>query len=273
MWSYWPTLGNLVDTWLRVADYSHGFLVLPLALLILWSWRASCPGIANSSPVLALGLLGVSLALRHAGDVFFFTFLDGWSIVPWVASLTALVGGVPLLRWAAPAIVFLLFMVPLPFALEQELSGPLQRIATLISTAALQILGQPALSEGNVIVLGDTRLEVAQACSGLRLFVGIVALTYAYIAIAGRSWCDKLLLAAAAVPVAIGANSARIVVTGLLYQTASSEQSRQWIHEGAGIGMVLFAAAALWLVLAYVRVLVKEEQVMDMNAVVKQFRG
>lgn len=272
LWSYLPTLENLVTTWWRVSDYSHGFLVVPLAIYFLWIRRASYPGLTSTSPWLALALLGLSIAIRHAGDAFFFTFLGGWSIVFWVAALVSLIGGWRLLAWSWPAVLFLLFMVPLPFSLENELSGPLQRIATIMSTAVLQFLGQPAFAEGNVILLGDVRLEVAQACSGLRLFVGIVALTYAYVAIIHRPWWEKAILIAAAAPIAILANVARIVTTGLLFQVLQDEASRKAIHDFAGWGMVLFAAAAFWLLLWYLRRLVKEEQIMDMSAVVRQCR-
>jgi exosortase len=272
LWSYLPTLQGLTATWLAVADYSHGFLVVPLALYFLWIRKEAFPGLTSSSPWIALGLLLLSVAMRHAGDFFFLTFLGGWSILPWVAALVALAGGRPLLAWSWPAILFLAFMVPLPFSVEHELSGPLQRIATVLSTAVLQFLGQPAFAEGNVILLGNVRLEVAQACSGLRLFVGIVALTYAYVAIIRRPWWEKLLLIAAAAPIAIGANVARIVATGLLYQVLHDEHSRQWIHDSAGWAMVLFAAAAFSLLLWYLRRLIKEEQVMDMSAMVKQCR-
>ncbi len=272
IWSYWPTLQSLVETWIRIPDYSHGFLVLPLAICFLWVRRDRFPGLTNSAPWLALGLLAIGLVMRHAGVSFFFTFLDGWSIVPWVAGGVALIGGWPLLRWSWTAVVFLAFMVPLPFAVETELSGPLQQIATVLSTAVLQFLGQPAFAEGNVIHLGEIPLEVAQACSGLRLFVGIVALTYAYVAIINRPWWEKLILIAAAAPIAIAANVARIVSTGLLYQVLHDERAHQWIHEFAGWGMVLFAAAAFWLLLVYLRRLVKEELIMDMTAVVKQSR-
>jgi exosortase len=272
VWSYWPTLINLVTTWTRVPDYSHGFVVVPFAVLILWLRRDRFPGLASTSPWIAAALLVLSLLLRHAGDVFFFAFLGGWSIIPWCAAVAALVGGRPLLAWSWPAIVFLLFMVPLPFSIEYELSGPLQRMATVMSTAVLQFLGQPAFAEGNTILLGDERLEVAQACSGLRLFMGIIALTYVYVALIRRPWWEKAILVVATVPIAIGANVARIVTTGLLYQVMHDAQSREWIHSAAGWVMVLVAAAAFWLLLGYLRRLFKEEYVMDMSAVVKQAR-
>jgi exosortase len=273
IWSYWPTLANLIETWSTVPDYSHGFLVVPFAILFLWVRRATFPGLAETAPWLALGLLAASLAVRQAGVAFFFTFMDGWSLVPWVAALVALLGGRSLLAWAWPSVVFLIFMVPLPFSIEYELSGPLQRIATIASTAVLQFLGQPAFAEGNRILLGDMKpLEVAQACSGLRLFVGIVALTYVYVAMISRPWWEKMILIAAAAPIAIAANVARIVATGLLYQVVPAS-SHEVIHNYAGLAMALFAALLFSLLLWYLRVLVKEERVMDMSAVVKQCRA
>jgi hypothetical protein len=77
-------------------------------------------------------------------------------------------------------------MIPLPFRLETMLSLPLQRVATDVSCWVLQCLSQPALAEGNTILLNDFRFEVAQACSGLRIFVGIAALAFAFIVIVRR---------------------------------------------------------------------------------------
>jgi exosortase len=273
IWSYWPTLANLVRVWSNVSDYAHGFLVLPLALFFLWVRRDRFPGWGESSPLLAVGLLGLSLVLRHAGDAFYFAFLDGWSLVPWAAAVIAFLGGWPLLAWCGPSLVFLLFMVPLPFSLEYELSDPLQRLATLLATCTLQFLGQPGFAEGTVIVLGQQRLEVAQACSGLRLFMGIVALTYAYVVVVQRPLWEKLVLIAAAAPIAILANAARVVATGLLYQQLQPGPAvRAWIHDGAGWGMLALAAGMFWLLLWYLRRLVREEEVMDMAALVKQCR-
>ena len=271
LWSYWPTLVNLAGAWSRIADYAHGFFVIPLALYFLWVNRDRYPGCRASSPLLALLLLAFSLLLRHTGDAFYFTFLDGWSLVPWAAAVCAALGGRPLLAWCAPSLVFLLFMVPLPFSLEGELSGPLQRIATILSTHVLQFLGQPGFAEGHVIVLGQQRLEVAQACSGLRLFLGIIALTFAYVVVLRRPLWEKLALILATAPIAVISNAGRIVATGLLYhQLQPGPSMRAWIHDAAGWGMLLAAAALFGAWLWYLRRLVKEEEVMDMVAIVKQ---
>jgi len=272
-WSYLPTALNLVQSWLRVDDYAHGFFVVPLAICFLWIWRGSFPGLTETSPLPALALFALSVAMRHAGDYFFFTFLDAWSLLAWLAAVALAAGGWPLLGWSWPAIAFLAFMIPLPFSVEHELSGPLQRVATIASTAILQALGQPALAEGNVIQIDDVRLEVAQACSGLRLFMGIAALTYVYVALVRRPSWEKAVLIAAAAPIAIAANVLRIVVTGLLYRTSAGPDWHEWIHDGAGWAMVAFAAVAFWLLLVYLRLLIREDHIMDMTAVVKQSRA
>ena len=273
VWSYWPTFEGLANTWLRVTDYSHGFLVVPIAAFFLWARRGSCPPIGRPNPVLALVLLALAVVMRGAGDLFFFTFLDGWSILPWTAAVTAAIGGWPLVRWAAPAIAFLIFMVPLPFSMENDLSGPLQRIATLVSTTALQCLGQPAFAEGNIIWVGEVPLEVEQACSGLRLFVGVVALTYVCVVMLERPWWERIVLLLAAAPVAVAANSVRIVMTGVLYGFTTNEAMRKSIHDIAGIGMLLIAGLMFLPLLWFLRMLIREEEVVDISAVVKHSQG
>lgn len=270
-WAYWPTMLELVTIWIRQPDYSHGFLVIPLAVVILWVRRSAYPGLGATSPLLGLALLGASLLTRFVGARYFLSSLDGWSIVPWMAAMVAIVGGWPLLRWSLPSIGFLLFMVPLPFRLENELSYPLQRVATKLSTAALQLLGQPAFSEGNTILLGDYRLNVERACSGLRLFMSTLALTYAYVFIVRRGWWEKMILVLAAVPAAIVSNMARIVATGLTYQLSGSPQLTKVVHDYiAGYGMILLAAGLFWLLLWYLSKLIHEEEVMDVALLVRQ---
>src|SRR5688572_98827 len=76
-WSYWPTLQSLAATWSRVTDYSHGFLVLPIAVFFLWARRDLRPPLGRPHVLLALALLAIAVVIRGAGDIFFFTFLDG----------------------------------------------------------------------------------------------------------------------------------------------------------------------------------------------------
>lgn len=271
--AYWTSIRELVRVWSDVADYSHGFLVVPLALGFLWLRRASCPGFGSGDPWLGLPLFALSLAIRYLDYRYFLEFLEGWSLLMWVASVVLTLGGRKLFLWSLPSIGFLVFMIPLPFSLEHVMSMPLQKLATKISTWSLQVLGQPAFAEGNVIMVGDHKLEVARACSGLRLFVSVTALAYVYLVVVRRPWWEKGVLVAALPVIAVVANCIRIVTTGLLYQITDSESIHKLAHDSAGWGMILIAAAMFWLVLWYLKLLIREETVMDTATLIRSKKG
>jgi len=250
LWSYWPTLAYLAHRWNVVADYSHGFLVPPLAIGFLWFRRARFPHGARGVGWAALVLLGLALAMRITGARCFLPAFDGWSIPLWLGSICLLFGGWRLLWWCLPSLGFLLFMVPLPYRVEGMLRVPLQQVATMLSCMFLQCLGQPALQEGTSIILEEQELDVADACSGLRILMGIVALATAYVILVEKPWWQKALLLASVVPVAISANVLRITLTGLLFQYVSGEVSRGFSHNVAGwftnCIAATFFAAVLW---------------------------
>src|SRR5262245_7126280 len=269
LWAYWPTLAEIVVAWNREPDYSHGFLVVPLALVFLWFRRDSFPGVSAPAYALGLALLGANVAARYFGARFYMEFIDGYSIVLWVAAAVALIGGERLLWWSLPSIGFLLFMIPLPFGIETAMSYPLQRLATKLSCFALQVLGQPAFAEGNTILLGDQTLEVAQACSGLRLFMSMIAVAYGYAVLVRRSWWERGLLFLAVVPVAIFSNVTRITVTGLLFQFATGQWAHWFAHESAGYAMIALAMCLFGVVLWFMNQLIREEEEVEMSALVR----
>lgn len=273
-WAYWPTLVGLVGTWDREPDYSHGFFVPPLAIWFLWARRDRFPGMDSGvwDVVFGLGLIAAGVAARALSAHFYLDAIDGWSILPWVGGVVLLLAGRKVFWWSLPSIAFLWFMVPLPYRMERWLSLPLQGAATKLSCWILQALGQPALAEAHVIFLGDNRLEIEQACSGLRIFVGITALAFAYVILMRRSWWEKALLLCSTIPIALLANAARIVSTGLLYQYASGEAARKFSHDAAGWVMIVFAAGLFGLVLWYLSRLVEEVEVVGVRDVIHRDR-
>lgn len=266
-WSYWPTLTTIVGVWGRNPDYSHGYLVLPIAAAFLWLRRDAFPASDLAPSLGGLALMAVAVALRIVAGVYFMAPLDGWTIPLWVAGAVWLAGGWPLLRWSWPAIVFLWFMLPIPYSAERAASVPLQAIATQLSTGALLMLGQPVVSEGNTIWLGDHQMFVEEACSGMRIFVGIFALAFAFVLFSRWQWWQKGLVLLAALPIALIGNMCRIVATGLLYQYASGETAKRFSHDLSGLLMIPLAALLFWLFLIYLERLFPEvEEVGPLNA-------
>ena len=247
--------------WRIEPDYSHGYLILPLACILLWIRRDSFPGLRERCEPLGLLLIAFSVCMRIAGRLLYMDFLDGYSLVPLLAGLVWFLCGLPALKWSAPAIAFLFLLVPLPYRLESGLSWQLQGIATSLSTGFLRVLGLPAVSEGHTIWVGENQLMVAEACSGMRIFVGMIALAAFWAATVKRCWLDRFILLGAAIPFALLANATRITVTGVLYGWFPSENARQMIHDWSGFLMIPLAAALLWGLKTYWEVLYRPVQV------------
>ncbi|WP_425616567.1 exosortase/archaeosortase family protein [Anatilimnocola sp. NA78] len=270
VWAYWPTLLEMRNAWERESDYSHGYLVAPLAAFFLWWRRDSFPGVGRSSWLLGSALIAAGIGLRMVAGAFYFESIDGWSILPWIAGAVAILFGSAALRWAAPSIAFLFFMVPLPFRMESMLSLPLQGIATKLSCWILQLLGQPAIAEGHTILIGEYTMEIAEACSGLRLFVSIFALAFAYLMLVRKAWWERVLLVLSVPAIAIAANAIRIVVTSLMYQYVSGEAAKKFSHDFAGWAMIPLAAAMFWLVLWYLGKVLREQEQLTVSALVRR---
>jgi exosortase len=157
-------------------------------------------------------------------------------------------------RWAWLPIGFLAFMFPLPSMLENTLLMKLQTYATIFSTWALQIMGVSAARQGNTINVDTLQeaLEVAEACSGLRMLTIFGAFSVAIVMIIDRPWWDKLILLLSAIPIALASNVIRIVATALLYMAFG--QDTPWlnkiIHDWAGFAMMPIGLGLLWIELA-----------------------
>ena len=251
LWSYWPTLVHLIDQWSRVPDYSHGFLVAPIAIYFLWITREGFVRSKHSVHWAGLCLILAASLVRFCGTYYYLDALQGWSIPIWVMGLAWMFFGWSTFLWSFPAIAFLIFMVPLPYSIENMLSVPLQNVSTKISLFVLQCMGQPATSEGTTISLGANTLEVARACSGLRIFFGIAALAYAFAMLFKRPIWTKLMLFLAILPITLLANSIRIVSIGLFMQLGMDETAQHLGHDLAGLFMIPLAAGLFAVTLFY----------------------
>lgn len=244
-WVFWPSFVTMHESWATDSRYSHGYLVPLFSAYLFWSRRDSAAAALRPSwwgmPVLALGL-----AARFAGTVLYFDWLAAAALLPCLAGLALLLGGGPLLRRTWPALAFLLFMIPLPFKLEIALGQPLQWLATVTSTYVLQTLGFVVVAEGNTIRMGDIRLGVVEACSGLSMLMIFFALATAAAVVVKRRLVDRLLICISAIPIAVAANITRIIVTGVLHKLVSSRVADIVFHDLAGWLMMPLALGLLW---------------------------
>jgi exosortase len=156
-----------------------------------------------------------------------------------VAAAVYAIGGWAAIRWSWPAIVFLLFMLPIPPSLNEVLAGQLQTIATIGSVNVLHALGMAVINEGNVILVHDQRLEVAEACRGLSMLLSFATLITAMVILVRRPIWERLVLLASIIPIALVCNIARIAVTAIVYAQTGKEV--KVVHDWAGLAMMPLA--------------------------------
>lgn len=265
-WAYFPTLHDLFQKWMTDPQYSHGVLVPLFSLFLLYRNREQVVAVGEPRPMPWLGftLLFVALGCRAGAALLYFLPLDAFSLVLCLTGLVMVSGGRSLLRWTWPSLLFLLFMIPLPYQVERMMGAELQHIATLCSTFLLQTCGQPAISEGNYILIGEVRLGVVEACSGLRMLMTFAAFCVGAVMLLERHWLAKALVLASAVPIALMTNVLRITATGLAHvwfkESSMKGDILGFIHDFNGWMMMPVGLAFLLLELVVLRHLLIEQE-------------
>jgi exosortase len=215
------------------------------ALYLFWTRRPRAGTAGSGSGWPGLPLIAAGAALRILGAYLHLDWVGAASLLPGLAGLAALVGVSTTARRTWPAIAFLAFMIPLPFRVERALGLPLQGMATSASTYALQTLGLDAVAEGHVIVLPRAEIGVAEACNGLGMLYMFLAFATAAALVVRRPAWQKAAIVAGALPIALGANVARITLTGLLHETMGRGPAEALYHDLAGWLMMPLALALL----------------------------
>jgi exosortase len=234
LWIYAPVLGHLVRQWERDPNHSHGFFVPAFSLFVIWSERERLRALPLRPSWSGLLVLAGALAVLTAGTLGAELFLSRSSLLLAIAGLVVLMFGWNHLRAILFPWLFLLLMIPIPTIVFNEITFPLQLLASRAAAHALPLLGVPVLREGNIIQLPAMALEVAEACSGIRSLMSLatLAIIYGYL-MEPRVWL-RVVLAVGSIPIAVVANSLRIVGTGLLVQYWDPEKAQGFFHTFSG---------------------------------------
>lgn len=232
---------HLIQQWAADDDYTHGFLIVPLALYFVWERRHRLRGIPPVPSALGTGLLAAGLATLVVGAIGAELFLQRSSLVVVLAGLVYLILGKAHLRQLLFPLAFLVFMIPLPAIVMNAIAFPLQLFAAQSATFCMQVAGIPVLREGNTIVLSNTTLEVAEACSGIRSLQALLALGAVYGYFTQKAVWKRWALLLLSIPIAIVANALRVMGTGFLAYLVGPEMAQGFYHSFAG--WIVFAVA------------------------------
>jgi exosortase len=243
---YASVIKDLVTQWWTDVDYGHGFFVPLLSLYILWHererWTKTEIKPSNFGFAVMLGAVGL-LLLGSLGAEF---FVSRFSLLVLLAGMILFLAGSKMLRAVSFPLSYLIWMIPIPVIIYNQITFPLQLIASRLATAWLEVAQVPVLRDGNILILSNYSLEVVEACSGIRSLMTLMALAVAYgYLVSPRRWV-RYVLAAFMVPIAIVTNAIRIVGAGILAHRFGPAAAEGFLHEFSGWAIFLVALVLMF---------------------------
>jgi exosortase len=242
LWLYHDVMRRLVDDWRVDENYSHGFLIPLISGYAIWTQRQSLL-LAKREPQFLLGglLMLCAVALHLAGVLSGELYATRLSLVLSLCGLVLYFHGMAWLRLLAFPLGLLLLALPVPSIIFNPLAFRLQLLASDYATRAIKACGIPALREGNVIELARMKLQVVEACSGIRSLVTLATLAVVYAYFFERRWWRRVALVLAVTPLAVLANAARVAGTGVMAHHYGEQAAEGFMH-GFSSALVFFVA-------------------------------
>jgi exosortase D (VPLPA-CTERM-specific) len=239
------SLADLYNRWRYEEEYSYGLLIAALVPVLLWRcWPVLMSGATGSRwpGLVILVMAQLCAVIAMAGESY---FLEQIAFIASLFALGLVFFGSAATRILLPIALILLLTLPLPFTLQAMLTIKLQLISTNLGVVFIQLLGIPVYVEGNIIDLGSYKLQVAEACSGLRYLLPLTCISFLIAYLYKAPMWKKAVVVMSAVPITILINSFRIAATAVLVNNFGNRMAEGFFHEFEG--WIVFLAGVLLL--------------------------
>ncbi len=242
----------MLQKW-ETPEYNHGYLIPPVAFYLLWL-RARVLADTPTDPTsvgvwVGFGLVAVALAINAMGQMSAVVTLSQYAMVIAIWGLALAAVGSRGMRILWVPLVYLAFMVPLPNFLETRLTTGLMLVSSDLGVQVIRLAGLPVFLEGNVIDLGTYKLQVAEACSGMRYLFPLMSFGFLAAVLFRGRWWQRLILFVATVPLTILMNSFRIGVIGILVNYFGIEQAEGFLHDFEGWAVFMACIGVLFIII------------------------
>jgi exosortase A len=242
---YFRVLQGLVSDWIHMPDFSHGFLIPLVSLYFVYERRKQYSVLSPSGNWAGLLLLLFGVVLLLLGNLATEYFTMRFSILVVLGGIILFLLGKECFKTLLFPVIFLIFMIPIPSILMDRITFPMQLFASKVAARSLYLIGIPVLREGNIIQLANTSLEVAEACSGIRSLISLLALSVVFAYFSQKTTLKRTLLILSTFPIAIIANAARVTGTGILAHYYGDKVAQGFFHGFSG--WILFVVAFICL--------------------------
>jgi exosortase len=245
---YGPVLIRMIVQWWQDPDYSHGFVVPLFIAYVLYQRRHQLLQVPPKPSNFGLPVMVGAIGLLLAGSLGAELFVARFSLLFLLGGVLLFFSGWKMLRTLAFPLAFLVLMIPLPAIIYNQVTFPLQLLASRLSSSGLELVGVPVLREGNVLVLPNYSLEVVEACSGIRSLMSLIALAVAYgYFVEKRQWV-RITLVVLMVPIAVASNGMRVMGAGVLTYLFGPHAAEGFVHSFQGWLIFVSAVACMLLV-------------------------
>jgi exosortase D (VPLPA-CTERM-specific) len=240
-------LGKLARVWMESEEYSHGFLIPLIALFLVWQRKNELARIEYTGSWTGVALVLAGAALNMVGALAsLYTLQQYGLLLALYGAVLALTGWQAFRRLAAPLFILLL-VIPLPLFLLNNLSALLQLVSSQIGVRFMRLFDISVFVEGNVIDLGAYKLQVAEACSGLRYLFPLMTLGFIMATFYQAAMWKRVLLFLSSIPVTILMNSLRIGLIGVAYEYWGVDMAEGFLHDFEGWAVFMASTAVLLL--------------------------
>lgn len=248
MWSYWDVLKGMYDQWIVNEDFSHGILIVPISIYLIWEKRKALASISPQQDWRGIWMMLGAICLYIIGELGAELFTTRVAIIMLCIGSVWWLYGIRVLRELAFPLAVLFLMLPLPGFIYRNLTFSLQILSSIVSVEVLNGLGYLAYREGNIIDMGFGQFQVVDACNGLRFIMPMLTLGVLFAFMRPQVWWKKIILVTITIPLAMFTNIIRIVGTGILAKYFGTGVAEGFFHDFSGwaVFMASFALFGLF---------------------------
>jgi exosortase D (VPLPA-CTERM-specific) len=240
-------LFELVHRWSAEEEYSHGFLIPVVSAWMLWMRREALVASFGQPSWTGLAIIALAMVMHIVGQYTSIFVLSHIGFILVLMGITLTAGGYPLLKVTFIPIAFLIFAVPLPYFIQSNLTLQLQLISSQLGVYVIRMFRIPVYLEGNVIDLGFYKLQVVEACSGLRYLYPLLSLSFLAAYLFQAPFWQRALVFLSGIPITIAMNGFRIGMVGVTVDWWGPKMADEVLHFFEG--WVIFIACAGFLIL------------------------
>lgn len=245
---YFPVWKNLISNWSASEEYSHGFLIVPLALYITWLKKDVLIKLPASPSIWGFFITSFSLILYILSSYAEISTLKSCSMVLLLGGSIVYLFGFRVFKEILFPWALLFFMIPIPQQIYSSLTMPLQLLVTKVSVLVSSVIGVPIYREGNVIHLPEKTLEVVNACSGLRSIIAVLTLSLVFGYFSLKSNTLRALLFIFGIPAAIISNLIRVTSIVFAFYYFKFDLTSGTIHTIFGLVIFMIALIIIYLI-------------------------